>query len=53
MTDYDQLQWAMRRVVTEVALLGQLSAIMLGPTADDDEFGAVLAIGGNVVFGCD
>ena len=57
MTEYDKIQNAIKRLLTNLPMLGRFAAILLEPVNDEDEkplfLNRPLALNSNLPFGCD
>ena len=57
MTEYDKIQNAIKRLLTDLPMLGRFVAILLEPVSDDDDkpsfLNRALALNSNLPFGCD
>ena len=57
MTEYDKIQNAIKRLLTDLPMLGRFVAILLEPINDEDEkplfLNRALALNSNLPFGCD
>ena len=57
MTEYEKIQNATKRLLTDLPMLGRFVAILLEPVSDDDDkpsfLNWALALNSNLPFGCD
>ena len=57
MIEYDEIQNAIKRLLTDLPMLGRFVAILLDPVSDDDDkpsfLNRALALNSNLPFGCD
>ena len=57
MTEYDNIQNAIKRLLTDLPMLGRFIAFLLEPVSDEDDkpsfFNRALALNSNLPFGCD
>ena len=57
MTEYEKIQNAITRLLTDLPMLGRFVAILLEPVSDDDDkpsfLNRALALNSNLPFGCD
>ena len=57
MTEYDKIQGAIKRLLTDLPMLGHFVAILLEPVSDEDDkpsfLNRALALNSNLPFGCE